>query len=449
MEYLIALALLVVVLSISITIHELGHYLVARLLNIKVTHLVIGFGLGLPPLYQTTLGEDKTLLIIYPFIIGGYINFLEWNPKDTTSTELNRTINKRSMIEQHFIALGGVVGNLFLAFILYTCAFNYGISGEKPMIGSVERIAAHAGLQAGDEITHLRQKRVMRWDTVINGIYQQMLFNQDAIVMTVLRNNQSIDIVLPLYQNNYSQIQNEDFFTMFGITPYRPPIKIIITNVHPNSPAAQSGIRNGDIIIQANHSNINSTNHWKHLLNSHVKKSLTINVLRKNQIHEFAVTPQSANGQGKIGVMVEYKFLNQDTTIVERHSILESINLAITKVINDIASVSLMIFKIFTFQLSPLNLSGVISLMYIINETLQNSVCHFLIFVATINTSIAISNLLPFYPLDGYLIARPHLHFMLGKRYTRTLHNVFCLIGISIVTSLILFSIVSDIIKWN
>jgi regulator of sigma E protease len=467
---LITIIVVILVIVIIIMIHEAGHYLAAFLLNIKITEFSIGFGFGLPPIYQRTLGNDQTLFSIYPIPLGGSISFFEWHKAHEKHPDplfhfcnFHRAINKRTLLEQHLVAAGGVISNALFAIIIYTCVFTVGIEGERPVVGSVTGIASQMGLLPGDEITHIHGQRTMRWDAIINLAHQHLLFQQDAVTMTVMRQSKQIELLLPLHQRDYNQTIQESFYEMFGITPYTPPIKIIITDVHTDSPAATAGLQTGDIIYEANSTPIKSAADWADQLNLHLNKSLNIKVLRNNTptvsnleivrsssySHEIDVTPKLQHGRARLGIAVEYQPVSPAEKNIERYSLLNSIAQAIYKVQQDIIIVFCVLWKIFTFQTSFLNLNGLFTLYRLVQHTLQDGICYFLMLVATINSSIAVSNLLPLYPLDGNSITRPHLQFILGKRYNLAIHQFLDYFGLSVVALLVGLSIISDLIKWN
>ena len=460
--FLTFLAFILIILVIVI-IHEIGHGIAARLLNIKITTFSIGLSLGLPPIYQCTIGRDQTLFSIYPIPLGGSISFFEWlpeheNPNDPNNpadpffhfNNFHRAINKRPLFQQHLVDFGGVALNVIFAIIIYTCVFTVGIEGEQPIVGEVSGIAQQSGLLPGDEITHVHNQRTMRWDAIINQINQQLLFESDAVKITVTRGDQSLDLLLPLYNHNYNQTIQESFYEMFGIAPHTPPIKILITGVHPDSPAAQSGLEVNDVIYEVNNQPIKTAIHWMNLLNSHLNKSLNIKVLRENLTREFSVTPKLRQGRARLGITLEYQEIVAAEKTLERYSLIESVIKAVDKVQQDIIIVIYVLWKIFTFQASFLNLNGLFTLYRLVQHTLQDGFCYFLMLVATINSSVAVSNLLPLFPLDGNSITRPHLQFILGRQWYRmATHTFLNYFGMSVVILLIALSIVSDFIKWN
>ena len=166
---MLTLLAFIVTIGVLVTIHEYGHFQVARWCNVKVLKFSIGFG---KPLWQKTFGKDKTEFVLAAIPLGGYVKMLdereqqaEENPAPQSEADLKRAFNRQSVWKRIAIVLAGPVANLLLAIILYWGLFMLGVTGMRPIVGVVEDngLASQASLQSGEIIQKVAGKPVSTW----------------------------------------------------------------------------------------------------------------------------------------------------------------------------------------------------------------------------------------------------------------------------------------------
>ena len=114
--FILSLIAFIVAIGILVTIHEFGHYWVARKMGVKVLRFSIGFG---KPLWKRVAGEDKTEYVLAAIPLGGYVKMLDEREGDVDGTELDRAFNRKSVWARIAIVLAGPIANLILAVFLY------------------------------------------------------------------------------------------------------------------------------------------------------------------------------------------------------------------------------------------------------------------------------------------------------------------------------------------
>ena len=126
----------IVTLGVLITVHEYGHFQVARWFKVKVLRFSIGFG---KPLYQKKLGKDQTEFVIAAFPLGGYVKMLderEMTPEVLAAeSDLSRAFNRQSVWKRIAIVAAGPIANLLLAILIYWALMMPWVTGLKPVIG--------------------------------------------------------------------------------------------------------------------------------------------------------------------------------------------------------------------------------------------------------------------------------------------------------------------------
>src|SRR3954447_19492125 len=134
MTFITTIVAFVVTLGLLIVIHELGHYCVARLCNVKVLRFSLGFG---KPLWSRRRGPDQTEWSVAAFPLGGYVKMLDEREGPVDKTELHRAFNRQPVGRRFAIVLAGPVANFILAIVLYWALFIHGVPGMTPMLGSI------------------------------------------------------------------------------------------------------------------------------------------------------------------------------------------------------------------------------------------------------------------------------------------------------------------------
>ena len=122
-DFPLYLAAFVVVLSVLIFFHELGHYLAARYCGVKVLRFSIGFG---PVVWQRQFGVDRTEWALSLVPLGGYVKMLDEREGPVASSELSRAFNQQGVGARSLIVAAGPLANFLLAILLYWAVFMNG-----------------------------------------------------------------------------------------------------------------------------------------------------------------------------------------------------------------------------------------------------------------------------------------------------------------------------------
>src|SRR5687768_9557551 len=183
MTFVITIVAFLVALGSLIVIHELGHYFVARLCNVKVLRFSIGFGKAL---WMKPLGADRTEWVVAAFPLGGYVKMLDEREGTVAPEELPRAFNRQSVWRRYAIVAAGPVANFLLAIVLYWILFVSGIPGIKPVVGDTppETPAALAGFAAGDVIIRIGDEPVATWQDA-RWLLLQHAVRKQAVTMEV------------------------------------------------------------------------------------------------------------------------------------------------------------------------------------------------------------------------------------------------------------------------
>ena len=126
-SFLLSVVAFILAIGILVTIHEFGHYWVARKVGVKVLRFSVGFG---KPLWKKVAGPDQTEYVLAAIPLGGYVKMLDEREGPVDSSEVKRAFNRQNVWARIAIVLAGPIANLLLAVFLFSCllAFRYVVS---------------------------------------------------------------------------------------------------------------------------------------------------------------------------------------------------------------------------------------------------------------------------------------------------------------------------------
>src|ERR1700730_13786871 len=170
MNFIWYLLWFVVAVSLLVTVHEFGHFWVARLLGFKVLRFSVGFG---RPLYRKVAGADQTEYVIAAIPLGGYVKLLDEREGPVPPQDLARSFTRRPPWQRIVVLLAGPGFNiLFAVLVLWGMLWVNGVTEVRPVVGDVTAgsAAAAAGLRSGDEIRTLNGAAVSGQRDVVLGL---------------------------------------------------------------------------------------------------------------------------------------------------------------------------------------------------------------------------------------------------------------------------------------
>lgn len=229
-----------------ITVHEYGHFIVARLCGVKVLRFSFGFGKVLARWHDKQGTEYAWSL----FPLGGYVKMLDESEGEVPASERHLAFNNKSVWARIAIVVAGPFFNFLLAFLALWLVLVIGIHSLAPMIEEVKpnSIAAMAGLKAKQEIVMLNDKEIDSWRDFQFAL-MPLIGSNEAINITVksLGDGKYTSLVLPL-DSWKLDAKNPDPLGSLGIVPFIPTIPPIIGEVVEGSPAGIAGLQPGDIV---------------------------------------------------------------------------------------------------------------------------------------------------------------------------------------------------------
>lgn len=403
------LYLLVFVASILITIlfvigtHEFAHFAVARLVGVKVLRFSIGFGKTLWRRYDRS-GTEYVFALVP---LGGYVKMLGESDDQVPEHEKHMAFSQQPYYKKFLIVLAGPAMNLLCAFVLYWIIFTMGFVTIKPVIGQItpNSIASNAGMQANTEIVSVDFDKVDSWTGVMFRLLTH-IGNHDklAIATSPINNTQKTLHLLNLADWKMGGL-TPDPLSSLGMTPYEPPMPLIIGFIGENTPAAHSPLKIGDKLISINNQPIVDWPTLTHIVKANPGKDMTFTVKRANRTIKLSVHIGVEHSwllkkSGYLGLGPYVDFPPEMLRKV-KYSPLAAIPHAYREV-SDFTYFNLVLFaKLFTGKMSLQALGGPITIFESAGKALNYGILPFLGFLAFLSASVGVINLIPIPGLDG------------------------------------------------
>ncbi len=450
MAFLWNAASLIVLLGIVVTVHEGGHFFIARWAGIKVLKFSIGFG---KPLFSW-FGKDGVEYVIAAIPLGGYVKMLDEREGDVSEHDLDRAFNQASVSKRIAVVAAGPIANFILAILLFWAGFMLGVPGIKPVIGEVVvgGVGEQAGLRQGQLITAVGDEPVKTWSQVGLSL-ANYLGEAGNISMQVQDKEKSMPYSVTLkLKHKIGEIEGESPLETLGITVYLPEISNQISQVADSTPAFRAGLQAGDKIIQLDEHKITSWSDLLSALKQKANQSVELTVERRSQLIDLKVHLGLAEGSteqmGFLGVTPtrdeHYHQEIQNLRVNVQYGFIEAFVKALDKTGKFFSLSITSVRKMLSRDVSHKNLSGPVGIAESAGSSANAGLSHFLLFMGMISVSIGFLNLLPIPVLDGGHLLFYCLELIRGKPVPESIQEFGMKLGLILILSLMVLALFND-----
>lgn len=447
MSAMISLLSFILALGVLVTVHEFGHFWVARRCGVKVLQFSVGFG---KPLFRFKRQNDDTDYIIAAIPLGGYVKMLDENNAVVREADKGKAFNNQSLLKRVLIVLAGPLANFIFAFVMFWLILMLGEEGLKPVVGELnpKGLAVHAGVEVGDEIIEVNGRPAPIWRIALGMMTTEVLDSGQTDIALIKPGGQRINVTLELSASEMVEV--DEISNLLGIEPRLPMIKPIIEHVVAGGAADLAGLEKGDLIIAVDQVSIETWSEWVTIIRANAGKKLELIVQTKaGQAGRF-LTPASVNAGGQIIGQIkasahvdkdELSEFYQHYRLGPIQALLEASHQTITYSTLTVKLIGRMIIG----KASVENLSGPISLAKYAGQTASIGLISFLKFLAFVSLSLGVMNLMPIPMLDG-----GHLFFFLveglkGKPLSEKSQEALMRLGMILLFSIMALALFIDL----
>jgi regulator of sigma E protease len=396
----------IVAIGVLVTVHEFGHFWVARRLGVKVLRFSIGFG---KPLWSRRFGADDTELVVAAIPLGGYVKMLDEREGEVAAAEQHRAFNRQSLSTRIAVVTAGPLFNFLFAIAAYWLMFVSGVPGLRPVIGELieSSPAQQAGFMPGDEIRRIKDRPTSSWEAAVLALLDAGLDEQASFEVGV-RDPQGKDRLVRVRLDGSTRLLDKGgVLENFGIKPWRPVYPALIDRLLAGGSGEQAGLLAGDLVVAADGVEVKDWNHWVDYVRARPGRTIAVQVKRGDELLDLELTPQAAQDKGetvgRIGAYVRLPEADEHATmrVVVRYGLLEAVPAALAKTWEMSTLTLRTLWKMVSGKASVENLSGPISIARYAGQSAAIGLAAFLGFLAIVSVSLGVLNLLPIPILDG------------------------------------------------
>jgi regulator of sigma E protease len=431
------------VLGVLVFVHELGHFLSAKRVGIRVLKFQLGFN---PTIASFRRGDTEYGIGALP--LGGYVKMAGESPEEVERDEHGEIIRRpdeflsKSKFERFQVLIMGPTMNLVLAIVLTAIVLFQGaevpaFEDQPPVVGSVvaQSPAEQAGIQRGDRIVSVADHRVETWDEFSLQIGTRP--NREVSI-GLLRNGLDVaSRVTPVPQAGESRFDIGDIGVLPDVHPHVP-------SVNPGEPADRAGIKAGDVILAVNGDPIVFASQLKEAIAKRPGQTITVSILRDGKPLELQAVPEKRGEIGWLGVGIA----NQTKTI--KPSAIEAVGMSFQKNAQFAGLIFQTVWGLITRETSPKQLMGPVAIAQLSGESAHLGWIALMTLMASISLNLGLLNLLPIPVLDGGHIFIMAVEGLVRRDFSVRVKEKMLLAGFVVLMMLMVTVIYNDLarISW-
>ena len=450
MKMLIFIAAFLVAIGILVAVHEFGHYWIAKKLGFKVLRFSIGF--GKPLLTRVGKDPDRTEYCLSAIPLGGYVKLLDEREGDVQPAELHRSFTRRPIAQRVAVLLAGPAMNLIFASLLYAVLAMAGTEIVKPVVGQVrlDSPAAAAGLRSGDEIVQVGGYKVGDTEELQIDLLRQV--SADASVpMRVRRGGAELAVTLHVADDTRTLTEPGKLLPGLGFDLATWRADTVVQSVPPGSAGERAGLKPGDKLVAVDGRPIVNSSDFIGAVTGAPGGVLSVEVLRGGERQTLS-TPvpkivEDGRAIGRLGITLAEAQRSWPPGLIEiqRSRPLEALGVGAKKTWEMSSLTVQMLWRMVTGQVSPKNISGVVSIAEFAGISAYLGLTAYMAFLAIISVSLGVLNLMPVPLLDGGQVVYQLVEAVKGSPLSERAQSFGQQVGIALLVVLMSLAFYNDI----
>ena len=431
------------VLGVLVFVHELGHFLAAKRVGIRVLKFQLGFN---PTIVSFRRGDTEYGIGALP--LGGFVKMAGESPEEVARDDQGQVVKRpdefmsKSKWERFQVLIMGPVMNLLLALVLTAIVLYQGAQvpayiDQPPVVGAVatDSPAAQSDIRVGDRIETINGHRVDTWEQFFVLVSSQA--NREVSVGLVRDGQETTRKVTPKADADQSRYEIGDIGVFPDVHPHVP-------SVVSGDPADKAGMKVGDVIAAVDGKTISTSSQLRDAIAKHGNKEITLSILRDGSPLTIAVTPLERSGKGWIGIGI----LDAFKTV--KPGAVEAVRLSVTKNIEWAGLIVRTLWGLLTMETSPRQLMGPVAIAQLSGESAQLGWVALFSLMASISLNLGLLNLLPIPVLDGGHIFIMALEGAARRDFSLRVKEKMLLAGFVVLMMLMVTVIYNDLtrISW-
>ena len=451
MDFLWTIAGFVVAVSLLVTVHEYGHFWVARKLGFKVLRFSVGFG---PALWRRVGRRDGTEYVFAALPLGGYVKLLDEREGPVAPEDLASSFTRKAPWQRILVLLAGPAFNIIFAIlVLWAILWSSGEPQVRPVVGKVvpDSIAARADLRTNDQFMRIENRDVATHSDVVLGLVEA-ISDDGQIEIDVQRPGSGVrTLALRVDDPEVRRALTEPSALLrgLGMRFWTPPVPAEFGKVDAGGPAALAGLQPGDRVTAIDGEPVADFPALVELISARPNRDVVVSYLRNGQAAEVTLrsTADLIEGKeiGRIRVATPPPPPWPAELVEQRdYGPLESLTVATQRAWDMTVLQAKMFARMLFGQVSLKNLSGPLSIAEFAGESAQSGLAEFLGFLIVISLSLGFLNLLPIPILDGGQIVYQLIEWFRGSPIPERVQALGQQVGIALLLMLMGIALFND-----
>tara|TARA_X000000950_G_scaffold106947_1_gene134797 strand:+ start:119340 stop:120701 length:1362 start_codon:yes stop_codon:yes gene_type:complete len=448
MQILETLLYTFIALGMLVTIHEFGHFWVARRCGVKVERFSIGFGSALFR-WHDRLGTE---FVIAALPLGGYVKMLDNQDSEISIEDKLHTFSGQGVWRRIAIVSAGPLANFLLATMLFWILYLSGEVGVEPVIGDItpKSQAQMAGFESGMKIIMVEGKDTPSWNSVSKELFK-FIGKSGKITITVKLPDSSVTTDLTINLDKWLRDSVEPVpLRALGIAPDYKFQALNLAEVAEDGAADRAGLIMGDEILMVNDKPVTGVDYFVNAVASNPQREINLKILRGDLTKLITVVPdviyRDGVRVGQIGVHLAPRGKYPDEYVF-RHA--HTPWSALWRSFEETSNYSIFILnslgKLLIGELSTKNLSGPITIAKVAGESGRAGIDNFIRFVAILSIMLGVMNLLPIPVLDGGHLMYFVIEIVKGSPVSESVQLASYKIGLAMLVTLMLWATFNDL----
>ncbi|WP_145563548.1 sigma E protease regulator RseP [Yersinia aldovae] len=403
MSILWSLAAFIVALGILITVHEFGHFWVARRCGVRVERFSIGFGKSL---WRRT-DRQGTEYVIALIPLGGYVKMLDERVEAVAPELRHQSFNNKTILQRAAIVSAGPIANFLFAIVAYWLVFIIGVPSVRPVVGDIspQSIAAQANISPEMELKSVDGIETPDWDSVRLALVGKIGDKQTQVGVAPFGSANVVEKTLDLRQWQFEP-DKQDPVVALGIIPRGPQIESVLAEVQPGSAAEKAGLQAGDRVVKVGGQLLDRWQTFVLQVRDNPGKPLVLDIERGGTPLSLTLIPDTKSvgenrSEGFAGVVPKVIPLPDEYKTIRQYGPFTALYQAGDKTWQLMRLTVNMLGKLITGDVKLNNLSGPISIAQGAGVSAEYGLVYYLMFLALISVNLGIINLFPLPVLDG------------------------------------------------
>ena len=434
----------IIALGVLVTVHEFGHYWVAKRCGVRVLRFSVGFGRAL----YTWKDQAGTEFCIAAIPLGGYVKMLDGRERTISEDERHEAFDQKPVGQRFAIVAAGPAINLIFAAFIYALISMIGVQTPVPVVGELPTVTA-SKTRLPAEIVSFDGRDMESWERI--SIAMVDVIGDQTTVQVGLRPLDSTivnQVTMPVPRD---LITDQSPLVAFGVRPWSPPIPAELARVIAGGVGEASGLVAGDRITAVNGNPVADWSEFVAAIKVAYGLSTELTLKRGDLTQTLTVVPETREGPdgpyGFLGVAPVVKPLPPELIRTVQENPIKALWVGVERTVEMSWLTVESIGKMITGALSPENLSGPLTIARVAGDSASSGWYAYLSFIAYLSVSLGVLNLLPIPVLDGGHLVFFAVEWLRGKPVSEQVQMQGIRIGMALLMGLMFFAFYNDLMR--